>query len=378
MGNGTDFLSPWLSDWLLRIPNEKNQINRVKILSEVGEQAHPVPRGEKEMQVSQNLFLLQAGCEMALHGEMTPNRQAELVTRLKRERDELGLWGSECTSPIYHHFIITGLSAIHATTNNQELKDLIEENLGSFFWYALRMGLSDSKHGLIGMRGTGHDISESGFPHLHFICQYFTKGRPTNYKSLSGWKDWFDKSGWVMAGLPGGRSYELYKKAFEYAVDDGWKPWRLRSRLTFIKVNNTPLGHIYSKGINGNTPALIAFMRKLRGIDPPDRYLPRNSSVRIRQKHDNSEGSFNVGIGSISMFYGGVYNSLTGADSSPLVHSGLNSMYDTVSILTSDLSGVSGWTQIYPSRSVPVDPPPTPTPPRENKKKKKRWWEFWK
>lgn len=377
MGNGATF-DPWLNDWLRRVKYADNRVSRIKVMQEVEEQAHPVPHGEKEMQVSQNLFLLQAGCEMALHGEMTPNRQAELVTRLKRERDELGLWGSECTSPIYHHFIITGLSAIYATTNNQELKRLIEENLGSFFWYALRMGLADSKHGLIGMRGTGHDINESGFPHLHFICQYFTKGRPTNHKSLSGWKDWFDKSGWVMAGLPGGRSYELYKKVFEYAVDDGWTPWKLRSKLTFVRINSKDAGHFYEKGINGNTPALMAYSRQPHG------YLPWNSAIRVRQKHDNAEVKMVYDFSSptyrwVGFDYRGIYTSLSGGGGKQVQGRVLDfTLVNKLEILTSDLSGVSGWTQIYPSKSVPVEPTPTPTPPRENKKKKKRWWEFWK
>ena len=369
MGNGEDTLMPYLNSWLLR---EQNNNLRAKTIHEVEKQLHPVPNGPKEMQGSQNLFLLQAGCEMAIHGEMTKPRQDELIVRLSRERDELGLWGSECTSPIYHHFTITGLCAIYHNTSNVVLKELIEENLGSFFWYALRMGLGESKHGLIGMRGTGHDFAESGFPDLHFVCQYFISGRPKDYTKLSSWKPHFKDSGWCFAGVAGGRNYELYKKAFEYAVDDNWKPWRLRSKLAFIRVDRVPVGHFYERGINGNTPAMIAYINR--------HYLPWNATVRVRQKADNSTGVLVLQPENNTVYveYRGIYTSLTGNESAQVQAVGFN-LGGKVEILTSDLSGVSGWTQIYPSQSVPVEQPPTsthiepPTPP----KKRKPWWMFW-
>lgn len=376
MGNGQDVLMPYLNSWLKR--NSKNNY-RLEAEQAVRQGKHPVPSGDKELQVSQNLFLLEAGAKGVLNYSMSDALEHQLITRLKRERDEIGLWGSECTSPIYHHFIITGLSAIYHNTINGELKDLIEQNLGSFFWYAIRMGLADSKHGLIGMRGTGHDFATSGFPALHFVCQYFTSGRPTNYKQLSGWKDWLNDTGWAVAGLPGGRNYDLYKKAFEYAVDDDWTPWKLRSKLTFIRVDHGRVGHFYEKGINNNTPAMIAYVTQ--------HYLPWNSAVRVRQRADNSTGTLvlqpEAGLAYIE--YRGIYTSLTGNDGVQvqaipfnIAYSGIGLHALKTEVLTSDLSGVSGWTQIYPSKSVPEDTPaPIPTPPREPKKRK-RWWEFWK
>ena len=181
MGNGEDVLMPWLNSYLI----SGSRMNASQAEAEVNKRVHPVPNGPKEMQGSQNLFLLEAGCDAAIHGKLSPQLEKELIVRLQKERDEVGLWGSECTSPIYHHFTITGWSAIYHNTSNVVLKELIEQNLGSFFWYALKMGLADSKHGLIGMRGTGHDIQSTGYPDLHFVCQYFTKGRPKDFTSLT-------------------------------------------------------------------------------------------------------------------------------------------------------------------------------------------------
>jgi len=363
---------PWLNGWLLK---EHGYIDVVS--AEVAKRTHPVPSGPKEMSGSQNLFLLELGCDAALNGHLSGQLENELIIRLQRERDELGLWGPECTSPIYHHFIITGLSAIYHNTNNPVLKDLIEQNLGSFFWYALQMGLHNSKHGLIGMRGTGHDFAETGFPDLHFVCSYFTSGRPKDYTKLEAWKPMFKDSGWVWAGLPGGRSYELYKKAFEYAVDGNWVPWKLRSKLTFIKVDGAHIGHFYEKGINGNTPAMIAYVHSF--------YLPWNSKVRVRQKADHSSGKLVLdktnGIGSVE--YNGIYTSLTGggggtqyarfqiADNSFGIP-----LQSRVDILISDLPT---WVKIYPSESVPVEPDPPVDPPITRPRKKKYpWWMFWK
>lgn len=387
MGNGEDTLMPYLNTWLLG-----GNINplRARAIQEVEKQLHPVPNGPKEMQGSQNLFLLQAGSEMALHGDMTAPRIHELIVRLQRERDELGLWGSECTSPIYHHFTITGWSGIYHNTNNAELKELIEQNLGSFFWYALRMGLADSKHGLIGMRGTGHDFAESGFPDLHFVCQYFTSGRPKDYTKLESWKSYFKDSGWVMAGLPGGRSYDLYKKVFEYAVDDNWKPWKLRSKLTLVRATykgsqKSPAVHFYERGINGNTPCLIGYAAP-SSSDNRGGYLPSNCSVRIRQQQDNSSATMKIENDRVVVEYSGIYETLHGAPNNqslkwgPLTFSYLNSNIK-LEKMTSDLSGVSGWVEIFPSQSVPVGQPPTSThidPPITPPKKRKKWWEFWK
>lgn len=376
MGNGEDVLMPWLNDWTLK---RDNPADRVVVSNEVNKHLHPVPQGPKEMQGSQNLFLLEKGCDATLNGKLNQIIENELVVRLQRERDELGLWGSECTSPIYHHFTITGWSAIYHNTNNQELKSLIEENLGSFFWYALRMGLGESKHGLIGMRGTGHDFAESGFPDLHFVCQYFTSGRPKDYTKLSSWKPMFKDSGWALAGVAGGRNYELYKKAFEYAVDNTWRPWKLRSKLTFVRINGRMAGHFYEKGINGNTPALLAYTVQ------PRRYLPFNCNVRVRQRADNSSVVMMTDFSAerpIVMFdYVGIYTDLIGGGGSTQEQRLDFAFITSVEILTSDLSGVSGWTQIYPSQSVPVEQPPSNThadPPPAPPKKRKRWWEFWK
>ena len=387
MGNGQDVLMPWLNEWLLR--RDKPQ-DRANALIEVNKRMHPVPSGDKEMQVSQNLFLLEAGCDAALDGNLSPQLEGDLIVRLTRERDELGLWGSECTSPIYHHFIITGLSAIYHNTNNATLKDLIEQNLGSFFWYAIRMGLDKSKHGLIGMRGTGHDFATSGFPALHFVCQYFTSGRPKNYETLGGWKDWLKDTGWVVAGLPGGRSYDLYKKVFEYAVDDNREPWKLRSRLTFLRVNGMPMGHFYQNGINGNTPCLIAYAGKApanMSILSKYGYLPRNSNVRMRQNHDNSSCQLSVfvdpiytSLTNVALTYSGAYNGLTGANQDPIGWALASSQIEHVYALTSDLSGVNGWDQIYPSKSIPLptEPVNNPNPVTRPRKKKSPWWMFWK
>ena len=376
MGNGQDVLMPWLNDWLLR-RDKPHQSYGVQV--EVAKREHPVPSGPKEMSVSQNLFLLEAGCDAALNGNLSPQLDGDLIVRLTRERDELGLWGSECTSPIYHHFIITGLSAIYHNTNNATLKDLIEQNLGSFFWYVLKMGLANSKHGLIGMRGTGHDFGDTGFPDLHFVCQYFTSGRPKDQTRLSAWKPYLKDSGWVSAGLPGGRSYDLYKKVFEYAVDDGWNPWRLRSKLTFLREGGSEVGHFYEKGINGNTPAMIGYVHP-SDYALPGGYLPVNSTIRVRQKHDNSAGGYIVDGKSIFLTYNGLYTSLTGGTNSTQARTYFNPYLGSVDALTSSLDGVTGWVKVHPSASVPVDaPPPTVDPPvTRPRKKKSPWWMFWK
>lgn len=373
MGNGQDVLMPWLNGWLLKEHGYTDAVS-----AEVAKRTHPVPSGPKEMSGSQNLFLLELGCDAALNGHLSGQLENELIIRLQRERDELGLWGPECTSPIYHHFIITGLSAIYHNTNNPVLKDLIEQNLGSFFWYALQMGLHNSKHGLIGMRGTGHDFAETGFPDLHFVCSYFTSGRPKDYTKLEAWKPMFKDSGWVWAGLPGGRSYELYKKAFEYAVDQDWKPWRLRSKLTFLREGGSLVGHFYEKGINGNTPAMIAYAHPST-YALPGGYLPINSAIRVRQKHDNSTGGYLVEGKSIFLTYNGLYTSLAGGTNGNQARTYFNPYLGPVDTLTSSLDGVTGWVQVYPSASVPVEPAPPVDPPITRPRKKKYpWWMFWK
>ena len=373
MGNGQDVLMPWLNEWLLG----ERHLSNSDVAREVLKRLHPVPSGANELQGSQNLFLLEAGCDAALNGKLSPKLEGDLIVRLTRERDELGLWGSECTSPIYHHFIITGLSAIYHNTNNATLKDLIEQNLGSFFWYAIRMGLDKSKHGLIGMRGTGHDFAQTGFPDLHFVCQYFTSGRPKHYAKRSAWKGMLKDSGWVSAGLLGGMNYDLYKKAFEYAVGEDWKPWRLRSKLTFIKVDGYAAGHFYEKGINGNTPSLIAYVfPSSMGIEGG--YLPLNSAIRVRQKHDNSTGGYEIKDKSVYFTYDGIYTSLTDGLGETQARVYYSAYMTVVDMLISDLSGVSGWTRIFPSASVPVDTPPVDLPVTRPRKKKSPWWMFWK
>lgn len=377
MGSET-VLMPWLNNWLLK---KEQPIGAVK--TEVAKRLHPVPSGPKEMAGSQNLFLLELGCDAALNGLLSSSVEQELIARLERERDTVGLWGSECTSPIYHHFTITGLSAIYHNTNNEHLKDLIEQNLGSFFWYALRMGLDKSKHGLIGMRGTGFDFASSGFPDLHFVCQYFTSGRPKNYTELSSWKPMFKDSGWAFSSVAGGRNYELYKKAFEYAVDNSWKPWRLRSKLTFVRVDGVDAGHFYERGINGNTPAIIAYVNKSNMYSYAG-YLPTNLDIRVRQKQDNSIGGYEIKDTTVVFTYSGVYTSLTnggGGDTQTLVHYGYK--ITKVEVLTSSLDGVTGWVQVYPSASVPSDSPQIPLPAEQPnnanppQKKRKPWWMFW-
>lgn len=380
MGDGADILAPWLNDWLLRKSDKDNQVGRGALLIALTNNEHPVPGpGEKELQGSQNLFLLQAACEGAAYGNIPKHTEDALVARLERERDEIGLWGSECTSPIYHHFIISGLLGIAITTSNPHLKQLCEENLGSFFWYALKMGLASSPHGLIGMRGTGHDFAKTGFPDLHFVCQYFTSGRPKHHDGLSSWKKFLSDSGWAASGLPGGRCYELYKKVFEYAVDDGWKPWRLRSKLTFLRTGiSDHYGHYYEKGINGNTGTLIAYVSYQSS---PGVYLPVNSSVRIRQRHDNAavqmvtEREPAMSFRDVSSLnYSGLYTSL--ADS-PSRQFAIVEHLRLVK-LESSLDGVTGWVDITPPKpEVPATPaPPVAVEPRP--KRKRKWWEFWK
>jgi len=368
---------PWLNGWLLG----RGSNGSAQVAAEVAKRTHPVPSGPKEMSGSQNLFLLEAGCDAALNGHLSGQLENELITRLQRERDELGLWGSECTSPIYHHFIITGLSAIYHNTNNPVLKDMIEQNLGSFFWYALQMGLADSKHGLIGMRGTGHDIQSTGYPDLHFVCQYFTKGRPKDFTSLTSWKPMLKNSGWAYSGVAGGLSYDLYKNAFELAVDGGWTPWRLRSKLTFIKVDGDAAGHFYERGINGNTPSLIAYVfPSNHGMGGG--YLPLNSTIRVRQKPDNATGGYEIKGKSVYFTYDGIYTSLTNGLGQKQARVSYSQYMSVVEILTSDLSGVTGWVQVFPpevSASVPVEPDPPVDPPITRPRKKKYpWWMFWK
>lgn len=384
MGNGEDTLIPNLNSWLLR----RGWVDRNKAIEEVLKRQHPVPNGPKEMQGSQNLFLLELGCDAALNGALKPSLERELITRLERERDELGLWGSECTSPIYHHFTITGLSAIYSNTTNEHLRSLIVENLGSFFWYALRMGLAESKHGLIGMRGTGHDFAESGFPDLHFVCQYHTSGRPKDYTRLSSWKPMLKDSGWAFSGVAGGRNYELYKAAFELAVDNAWTPWRLRSKLTFVRIDGIDAGHFYERGINGNTPACIGFARRPIGSFA---YLPKNLSIRVRQKKDDSIGGLSFSDGPfMKLTYDGIYSSLHGGSGeqqsialSLIRKANVNGDPIRVEIMEIGLNGVVDWHQIYPivnsqNHTIPPSPEPTnnqnaPKPP----KPRKPWWKFW-
>lgn len=378
-------MMPWLNKWLLGGDRSGSE----PVETEVNKRTHPVPNGPKEMQGSQNLFLLEAGCDAAIHGQLSPGLEKELIVRLQKERDEVGLWGSECTSPIYHHFAITGWTAIYHNTNNETLKSLIEQNLASFFWYALCMGLGYRKHGLIGMRGTGHDFSDTGFPDLHFVCQYHTTGRTKDFTKLSSWKPMLRNSGWAYSGVAGGMNYELYKKVFELAVDDTWKPWKLRSKLTLIRGRwknhpPSPVAHFYARGINGNTPCLIGYVES----DDPTMiggggYLPTNCSVRVRQKQDDSSCVMRIENDMLVLQYFGLYTSLLDSPVKQIRSYGpLTPRYLSGSVvlemMTSDLSGVSGWTQIYPSPAVPVEQPPSNTHIDPPVKKRKRWWEFWK
>lgn len=378
MGNGQDVLMPWLNDWLLK---REGSVSDTLAGSEVRKNQHPVPApGDNELQASQNLFLLQAGCDGALNGRVANER--EIVDRLKRERDVIGLWGSECTSPIYHHFIITGLSAIYHNTSNSELKDLIEHNLGSFFWYAIRMGLDESPHGLVGMRGTGHDFAKSGFPDLHFVCQYHTSGRPKDYKSLTSWKKFLTDSGWAFSGVAGGRNYELCKKVYEYATSNSYMPWRLRSKLTILKIDGQsgPEASFYEKGINGNTPALMAY------VSEPNTYLPVNAHIRVRQKHDNASCHYTIldsnypgGSRVVDIMYNGIYSSGEVVVSSVGEQSAsfLVPLSCKLLMLTSSLDEVTGWVEVSFDPATPTMPSTPPAPPAKPKKKHP-WWMFWK
>jgi len=364
MAGGEDLMFPYLNSWLRGDKNPDVNMNKLLTLLDSGQ--HTVPQGDKELAGSQNLFLLKAGCERALGGnraEQPSNTDEQLIARLERERDDIGLWGSEQTSPIYHHFIITGLGTVAITTSNTTLKYLARENLASFFWYVVKMGLGESKHGLVGQRGAGHNFTDSGFPYLHFITSYFLGGRPERHTEMGSWKNWFQDSGWVMASLKGGKLYAFMKEVWELVVDPHFVPWRLRVATHFFRDNVGPLGTLMEKGINNNTPDVGGYIRG-------GKYLPVNERIRVRQQASKGEYGWSIlediellvpsGVGlskpTLLFSYTGIYQNLEGGGNQVISAP----VQGKLQMLTSSLSGVTGWEDVV---KVPQDPVAEPTPP---------------
>jgi hypothetical protein len=360
----------YLNNWLLG--RELTTDKKDQLLGFLGGLDDSVPLGESQLMGSQNLFWLKAGAERTSTMKGGPkNTDQQLITRLQRERDEIGLWGSEQTSPIYHRFIITGAAVTAITTNNAQLKLLITNNLASFFKYALYMGLDSSEHGLIGMRGTGNNISQDGYPYLHFFIRYFLHGRPENFKEAQGWKGMIADCGWVMASLKGGVLYNFMKDVFELVVDPAFTPQRLRVRTDFFRLNGKPMGSILEKSGNGNTPEIGAFMQpfEYNGKKSKQFYLPINESVRIRQRNTHGEYSWKItnyprtASKTVLFSYDGLYTELPGGGGATQSYGNLVYIDSKIEILTSSLAGVTRWEEYLIVPSTPPPPPPPTRPP---------------
>lgn len=370
MAGGEDLTFPFLNARLL---GKAAPVNFDKLLALLESGEHSVPQGEKELQASQNLFWLKAGAEREMWPEASNyrNTDTQLIARLERERGVIGLWGSEQTSPIYHHFTITGMASTYINSKNERLRALIVDNLASFFWYANAMGLYHRPHGLIGQRGAGHNFTEHGFPDLHFFMRYFLGGRPAQYKSAGGWKNFLKDSGWVFASLKGGRLYDLMKLAFEKVVDPGFKPWGVMIPIHFLDDGS----HFMKRGTNGNTPELGAYSRN------GNKYLPDNEKVRVRQRASMGEYHMEVvkateySHGEVIIRYTGIYEDLpfSGRQTIRILNP-----FNLLSERIASMDGITHWKKVVQDEpavhppfipTVPDTPSPQPKPPR-----KKPWW----
>lgn len=367
MAGGEDLTFPFLNTRLLNRPHTVD-INKLIRLLESGD--HSVPQGEQELLGSQNLFWLKAGAERELWPgkNQRANTDDQLIMRLERERDVIGLWGSEQTSPIYHHFTITGMASVYINSANQHLKYLIVDNLASFFWYAKEMGLYNSPHGLIGQRGTGHNFTEHGFPDLHFFMRYFLGGRPARYEDAGGWKNFLKDSGWVYASLKRGRLYDLMKLVFERVVDHDFKPWGVMIPIHFLDVG----AHFMERGTNGNTPELGAYYN--------GKYLPVNEKIRVRQRASRGEYTLSTYTSltdptwrHLFVNYSGIYLELPFSGDQRL---SIPNPHSLVRERVASMSGISEWVRVSPSRVIPNAPvnPPASPPPAQKPHKKKPWW----
>ena len=359
-GAGEDLMFPYLNARLLGRDWDGNMQKLINVLNS---DDFPVPQGPKELQASQNLFWLKAGAER----EMWPNKQRyknsdeDLISRLERERTTIGLWGSEQTSPIYHHFVITGQAATYINSKNEALKAAIVQNLASFFWYAKTMGLYEKPHGLIGQRGSGHNFTAHGFPDLHFFMRYFLGGRPLRYKQAGGWKNFLKDSGWVFGSLKGGRTYDLMKLVFDVLVSPGFVFVGVAVPIHFFSDGS----HYMEKGTNGNTPELGAYVNWSTPA-----YLPVNERIRVRQRASKGEYRHVVEQGRVVFEYRGIYTGLEGSSGDPQWRV-LSTPASELQTLVVSLHDHTGWQPVVPAVHDPFIPtvPDAQKPPR-----KKPWW----
>lgn len=372
MAGGEDILYPYLNNWLTGKGGTPDGL-----AAQLDSDDHSVPQGPKDLAGSQNLFWLKAGAERLAKRAHLKNTDEQLIGRLKRERDVIGAWGSEQFSPIYHPFIITGAATVYVHTQNAELKDLIEENLATFFWGALNMGVGNTNlgRGLIGQRGTGHNFSEHGFPQLSYLIRYFMGGRPDNRETIDGWKPHFQDYGWLVGSLKGGPFYNLVKDIFERIVLPGYKPWGVMVPVHFLKVEDVKVGQYMERGANGNTPELGGYVNGT--------YLPRNENVRVRQKASHGEYTVVFYSESFSLNYSGIYNDLPGGSENSVV---ARTYKYPVRERVLSLYGLTAWKQIYPvvnTEPTPQQPTtptvpanPNPQPPKDTRSFIQKLWDM--
>lgn len=163
--------------------------------------AHTIP-SEWNPGQSQNWWVLGCGVRFA-YGDTSETQ--EIINRLRQERDEIGVWGSEQHSPKYWGFHIRGRLAILKNTHNEELIELIEDQIADLFKYCeLAMSPDERRIFACGMRGTGG--AEYSSYELWYLYVTYILGRKVPKK-----KYWKEKPGsyawitdpWVRAQLMG-------------------------------------------------------------------------------------------------------------------------------------------------------------------------------
>lgn len=370
MAGGETLMQPFLNETVLGGKSAPYDMGALNALL-AGDQ-HNVPVAGNELPGSQNLWKLKAACRMriaALNGQSLPSLESEVIARLKRERDIIGLWGSEGTSPIYHLFMLVGDLVMWMNARSQELKDLIVEATASFMFYARKMGLEQHAHGLVGQRGAGLDHSE-GYPYLHFLLQYGLRGLPADYKSISGWKRHLLESGLVKSAIESPLAKRYWEQVFRVMQQPGFTPWRLRALTSILYTPTQHIASVVEKGINGNTPLLAAYIR------PVGTYLPINYKEHIRQRADHAVCVFtpNEAARTITFRYEGLYADIDkeGMPYQEVVIE-VPSMEDVL-VFESSLDGVRE-RKLVESAAPEPPVPPTPQPPKPVKPSKPTWIE---
>lgn len=364
MAGGETLMYPCLNQTVLGGKSDGYDMGALLALLDSGQHNVP-PGGGDELAGSQNLWWLKAACLAAMGRDYSAN---DLKARLRRERDDIGLWGSEGTSPIYHGFIMTGEIVVWGNSTDPELQSLIEENIASFIWYAMKMGLDKSPHGLVGQRGAALDHVE-GYPYLHFLIQYCKAGMPADFRSLSSWQRYLMEGGLIYSVINNPQAKRFWERVFARLSSPTFRPWRLRALTSILYTSTEHLANVVSKGINGNTPVLAAYARRV------NEYLPFNYSTHVRQVNDHATCTYtwDESNGMIFLTYMGIYADmdLIPADYQQIAFGPVD--LGQVRVLESSLDGVVD----RPLISAPPSPqqPPVPVPPTPKPKKKSTWIE---